>query len=203
MNHNYERHYNIPLIDDIHNYFPEILYGNINQFQTTQDLIQYIRNQVRNRYDLFSNAQNTYLTAPLPPTPTPHPPPLPPPQPQREYAQFTFHMNDMMNSDEYDMVFPLTSLLNIFNTANTNINQPLEPVIVRPSVQEIHDSTSTSTSIPTNANDICTICQHPFTLGVTLRKINHCQHVFHDICISPWFEEHVRCPICRHDIRDI
>ena len=52
---NYERYYEITLLDDLHNYFPDILY-NSSRFQTVQDLIQYIQNETRNRFDLFSNA---------------------------------------------------------------------------------------------------------------------------------------------------
>ena len=52
---NYERYYGISLLDDLHNYFPDVLY-NSNRFQTVQDLIQYIQNETRSRFDLFSTA---------------------------------------------------------------------------------------------------------------------------------------------------
>ena len=54
---NYTRHYDIPLLDELHNYFPEILYGAPDRFQTVPDLLNYIRSQVRDRFDLFTAGQ--------------------------------------------------------------------------------------------------------------------------------------------------
>jgi hypothetical protein len=46
----------------------------------------------------------------------------------------------------------------------------------------------------------CAICQEPISSGgVVLR---HCSHGYHQTCISSWFSTSVRCPVCRHDIRE-
>lgn len=62
----YETLYGVGLLDDLHNYFPAILYDS-GQFHSTQELLQYIQRCVRNRFDLFSFGQRSYLNTTLPP----------------------------------------------------------------------------------------------------------------------------------------
>lgn len=62
----YETLYGVSLLDDIHNYFPAILYDS-SRFRTTQDLLHYIQVCTRNRFDLFSFGQRAYLSNHLPP----------------------------------------------------------------------------------------------------------------------------------------
>lgn len=70
----YETLYGVGLLDDIHNYFPAILYDS-SRFRTTQDLLHYIQTCTRNRFDLFSFGQRAYISnhlpPPLPPSPSP------------------------------------------------------------------------------------------------------------------------------------
>lgn len=71
-----------------------------------------------------------------------------------------------------------------------------DPVIVRPNQEQINSALE---SIE-NSNSTCAICQDLISFdGV---KIRHCNHEFHRSCISSWFGINVRCPVCRHDIRD-
>tara|TARA_X000000950_G_C13796254_1_gene611540 strand:+ start:50 stop:787 length:738 start_codon:yes stop_codon:yes gene_type:complete len=52
-------------------------------------------------------------------------------------------------------------------------------------------------------NSICPITQQPFNLSDPVLKINHCGHIFTLSSIQEWFNRNVRCPVCRHDIREI
>ena len=61
-NPSYVRHYDVPLLDAIHNYFPDILYAPPERFQTVPQLLQYIRDQVRARFDLFSAGAGEWRT---------------------------------------------------------------------------------------------------------------------------------------------
>lgn len=71
-----------------------------------------------------------------------------------------------------------------------------DPVVVRPTQTQI-DSALESVEHSTST---CAICQDLVSFdGV---KIRHCNHEFHRSCISSWFAINVRCPVCRHDIRD-
>ena len=55
----YEHHYDIQLLDDLHNYFPDILYAP-QRFTSVGDLLAYIREQVHDRFDLFSAGQRDF-----------------------------------------------------------------------------------------------------------------------------------------------
>lgn len=49
----YEALYNVGMLDDIHNYFPDLLY-NSDRFSSVQDVLRYIQQSTRNRFDLYS-----------------------------------------------------------------------------------------------------------------------------------------------------
>lgn len=71
-----------------------------------------------------------------------------------------------------------------------------DPVVVRPNQLQIDSALQTVE----NSSATCAICQDSVSFdGV---KIRHCNHEFHRSCISNWFAINVRCPVCRHDIRD-
>jgi hypothetical protein len=55
----YERHYGIQLLDDLHNYFPSLLYDS-RRFTNVQDVLQYIISVTQNRFNLFQRGQQNY-----------------------------------------------------------------------------------------------------------------------------------------------
>lgn len=62
---NYEELYGVKLLDDLHNYFPALLYDTA-RFQTVRDVLGYITQNTRNRFDLFSFGQRNYMQTSLP-----------------------------------------------------------------------------------------------------------------------------------------
>lgn len=73
----------------------------------------------------------------------------------------------------------------------------LDPVPVVPTQAQITSATESGISV---TDTTCAICQEEVT---TATRIRHCQHCFHSNCISEWFSMNTRCPVCRHDIRDL
>ena len=72
----------------------------------------------------------------------------------------------------------------------------LDPVRVVATPEQINNSLITRES----QDSPCAICQEAISSGgVVLR---HCSHGYHRGCISSWFSTSVRCPVCRHDIRE-
>ena len=72
MTSQYETLYGVGLLDDLHNYFPALLYD-IESFRTVQGVLRYIQDQTRNRFDLFSLGSREYrgrVSPPVPPPPT-------------------------------------------------------------------------------------------------------------------------------------
>ena len=51
-------------------------------------------------------------------------------------------------------------------------------------------------------NDICPISLKPFESNDPVSQIDYCNHIFCRNELSEWFTHNVRCPVCRHDIRD-
>lgn len=72
MSSHYEELYGVSLLDDLHNYFPALLYEP-EQFPSVQSALRYIQQQTRNRFDLFSLGMREYRgrEAPSPPVPPP------------------------------------------------------------------------------------------------------------------------------------
>ena len=64
-NQPYESVYGVGLLDDLHNYFPAVLYEP-SSFHSVRDLLTYISVRTRRRFDLYSNAMNSYHDTPEP-----------------------------------------------------------------------------------------------------------------------------------------
>jgi len=82
---------------------------------------------------------------------------------------------------------------------------PMENVIVRPSEEQIRNSTRSIIYSPNNThinNNTCPITLEPFEEQQMLTQIMYCGHVFSQEGINRWFEGNVRCPVCRYDIRN-
>lgn len=219
----YIYHYNIPIFDDLHNYFPDLLYAPLERFGSARDILMYIREQVRLRGDRYSAGQRQmqqYYTVPVAPPPyfnvTPpvaHTPPVAqtPLQPtiRRQVpltARTTTARATAAPTNDYDFV---ESLLNIFaqptatiGIFGTTLADTLSPVQVSPSNAQIEAATTEFVATAAHTDQQCTICFEYFAANNNLRKINHCQHTFHKQCIDRWFQTNVHCPNCRHDIRD-
>lgn len=200
MSNNYQEHYDVQLFNDIHNYFPELLYGNLNRFTNVQSVLEYVRNQIRNHYDIFSSAQRNY---------------------RNNNNNIRVSLNiDEDHITEQEFNDPLTNLITSsllslanapitsFNTTTVPLNHMptlirqrnfMEPVIVRPTQEQINNGSSIVENLSTT--DVCAICQDTMEGTNRIRRLTHCNHTFHDNCISTWFRRNVHCPTCRHDVR--
>ena len=71
-----------------------------------------------------------------------------------------------------------------------------DPVPVLPTQAQITAAVENLESTTTN----CAICQDSISSGAC--RIRQCGHVYHRTCILTWLGMNVRCPVCRHDIRE-
>lgn len=265
----YVRHYDVPLLDDIHNYFPDLLYAPVEQFQSVASVLNYVRQQVRERFDLYSaGARAARGSAPAAPRqvfgdlpgsrrsdpvveeevhvtysteiPNMRPVPLPPVSGAAAHlsaaathdAEDVAVMNNLINVLMGGMTAPalpraprravapssldtlnLLNLafsgagaagggLNLFGPAPT-VGVPanfMEPVPVRPTAAQIAEGTVIETVDA--EEEVCAICQDEMPAGSEARALRACDHRFHVGCIDTWFQRDVRCPVCRHDIRE-
>jgi hypothetical protein len=197
MNRQYENYYGVQILNDLHNYFPEILYG--TRFQNDQ-LVQYIRSQVANRFNLYTNAQTNYFNQ----------------NRTNLQNQQVNRVNSMYDEGadipNVNILFsgsnPLSSIIqSLVQGLNTplsdsddimNMNSLL-PVVIRPTLQQI-EGASAIVEI-SNSQESCAICQELMNPSDRIRRLNQCRHMFHNNCILTAFSSSPRCPVCRNDIR--
>lgn len=80
----------------------------------------------------------------------------------------------------------------------------LRDVVIRPTPEEINIATRQFVYSPGAEifNSRCYITMEDFEEGDNVREILHCKHAFKNVALMSWFAEHVKCPVCRFDIRD-
>jgi len=97
-----------------------------------------------------------------------------------------------------------TSLFNLNDLLNDTLRNFTNPVVVRPTQEEIESATTSrvfgSIENPTNTN--CPICLDVFEPTTEVTQITQCGHIFSPSEITRWFQSNVRCPVCRFDIRE-
>jgi hypothetical protein len=102
---------------------------------------------------------------------------------------------------------------NINNNLNNNLNNNIASlfnsflntnVVIRPTQEQINNASTVVSygSIQNPQNDTCPISLDNFQPNDLVRKIHHCGHIFNQSSFNQWFNNSVRCPICRYDIRD-
>ena len=205
MNDSYENLYGVGLLDDIHNYFPDLLY-NTSAFSSVPQVLSYVQSQTRQRFDLFSRGMNSYRQTQRRTT-------VPPSfQARADFfytpptgVRHTFNETAPVNNIHTRVMNNLNRtaddqhLFNLFNALLGGL--PMTNVIVRPTSQQINAAT-TITTVSAAVNDVCAVCQDGYEVGNEKRSLNVCHHSFHRGCIDTWFQENVHCPVCRHDIRE-
>jgi hypothetical protein len=107
-------------------------------------------------------------------------------------------LDELMNILQQNMLRPR----GVAGAGGAGAAANLEPVIVRPTQEQIEHATTMRAATTEDEANNCSICQDCFVEGQSIREINHCEHPFHQECITPWFERNVHCPVCRFDIRD-
>ena len=123
MTSNYETLYGVHLLDDLHNYFPALLYDS-SSFGSMRDVLAYVQQQTRNRFDLFSYGQREYLST--------HPAPQPPSDSYRRVVRTSFASmpapqrvaNSTLPSPAAPTLPSLNSLLTNLSTINQMEGRP-------------------------------------------------------------------------------
>jgi hypothetical protein len=217
----YERVYDVGLLDDLHNYFPGLLYEP-DRFRTVSDVLGYVRQNASRRFNLFDYGARQYQQQNnrIPQNTFTRQTPIvnrwaPPPAHSQQPTQYEFDL-----TSEVDLAI-LTPLIRSLDRLSGLTSPPVIPrqaiqranganrfagifqdIIVHAS-QELIDSGSTLRTLSMDLEESCSICQDRMRQGENIRRLNACQHEFHGACVDNWFlQRSVLCPVCRHDIRD-
>jgi hypothetical protein len=151
--------------------------------------------------NIYTRSMRNYRRSFNIPPPMDHVPPGPAgPVLSAEIHTETFDLTPMFGGNTVGIADLLTLLRGGLGGATPAA--PLEPVIVRPTQAQIDSATTLGQADGEAEQQSCAVCQENYTEGQAIRTINRCGHEFHKICIDEWFNRNVRCPVCRHDIRD-
>ena len=127
------------------------------------------------------------------------------PYQSREMLMTRYFASEIRLTDLLSRFYNMSSLATGARALLTMTTSPMisetfmDPVLVLPTQTQIRNAIQ---SIPSNSttNTNCAICQESILVdGIQLRQ---CHHVYHRECIMAWFQRNVRCPVCRHDIRE-
>jgi len=110
------------------------------------------------------------------------------------YALLRLYLSQSARTESIVMNIPLNSILDPSGNFMRNF---LDPVPVVPTRDQITAATENHVGV---SDQTCAICQEGVTCATRIRACGHC---FHSQCIHEWFSMNTRCPICRHDIRDL
>ncbi len=132
------------------------------------------------------------------------PPPAPAPAPAQTEDNQNAAATDLFQQLFGSLLGTGQTPLTVLTTELHTLPLDLESVLVRPSARQLEDASELDT--PTSPftiseGETCAVCQEALETG-SLRRLRHCSHAFHRACIDTWFLRNVRCPICRHDIRE-
>lgn len=224
--------YGVPLIDDIHRYFPALLYDN-RRFLSVRDVFTYINQQMDTNFNVYNRGSLEYRNtlrergeddrrgAMRQQQPQPHPvdprvqqtaPVNVAPLQRQETVPIDNSLLRINYADPLRLHFtrplsfvnptPLTNLAVLQALFEEDSMEEPDDVIVAPTQEQINFGT-TVYAVSGNQNGVCAICQDGFVEGQNVRRITGCNHEFHRGCIDIWFQRNVHCPVCRYDVRDI
>ena len=197
----YENVYDVGLLDDLHNYFPNILYRP-DQFQNVQDVLMYIREMTQRRFNLFDYGRRRYQETSAPAAPAARMSPWAPMAPAASAAPAAPPAIPRVRLEEPEYILRTFINLPLRLDRAVGINSLFQDVVVNAS-SEIIEAASTQITLEEDAENDCPICQDHMRQGELIRKLNVCNHEFHKSCVDNWFlNESVLCPTCRHDIRE-
>ena len=122
-----------------------------------------------------------------------------PPRANNQDRNYTRNTRTNLDNLLYYLVNP-----SVNRRTTTPINTFSENVVVRPSQDQIESATVNYeySTEDQHYNNSCPITLEEFQNGDEVCRIMHCGHTFRRTAIENWFREHVRCPVCRYDIRE-
>jgi hypothetical protein len=201
----YQRVYEVGLLDDLHNYFPAILYE-AERFTTVPQLLGYIRQNTLRRFNLFDYGrsqyvpENTFVPSDNIPVQSS---PIPPVRMHSSTSVFSqLFETELLETSDFRSLFPILRVLLPGSGQPLPRTSRFNDVIVSAS-QDLIDSASSLRTLEADTDTQCSICQDFMLGGEQIRTLRACSHEFHHACIDNWLlRRSVLCPMCRHDIRE-
>lgn len=189
--------YGIPIFDNLDRYLPALLYDR-RRFRSVQQVLDYVHQQAQFHLNPLTRREREWRQQQHRPNATPVAPAA------NDNETFVTALGNLLGTNA--PANPLITVAQMDLTQLLGGGIDLTPVTVRPTQIQLDRATELEGSniFAIEEGATCTICQETFrSIGSgPLRRIRHCDHTFHQNCIDTWFTSHVRCPVCRYDIRE-
>lgn len=222
----FETIYGFSFLDEIHNFFPELLYDE-GIFPHT--MLRWMRHRVSGLFpNVYVRQQNMYniynadprmrsylqwLNEPVLTNAPPARPPIAPvdisgaPAPVRRNTRAAppppLRVESILPNAATQSSAIFTHLLwELRDPAAWEIDQVMNDVSVAPSAGQINSASVLRNSDGISSDINCSICQEHESESSIWRVLN-CGHMYHKNCIDVWLQSHVQCPICRVDVRTL
>lgn len=202
----YQTIYGSVLLDDIHNYFPELLYRS-DRFRTLPQVFAYVHRQIDANFNLAARGRRFYQESAVQMQPQGHStyfvptPMVVQPTMPNQSVRVDLDVEPLTSLAELTAVLPLIQRL-ISPGITTQMRPRQEDVVVHAS-NEVIQRASTERTLEHDSEEFCAICQDEMHTGELVRRITVCNHEFHRSCIDNWLlNRSVRCPTCRFDVRE-
>jgi len=118
--------------------------------------------------------------------------------------RYNNNSNRQNNSIFYDYNNPINPT--IYNENMTNLFQNFlnTSQLVCPTNEQIQNASRIIRygNIENPLSQSCPISLEEFQENNMIRQLLHCGHLFHQTQFDEWFQNNVRCPVCRYDIRN-
>jgi len=195
----YQTVYGSVLLDDIHNYFPQLLYRP-ERFQTLPQVFAYVHRQIDAHFNLGARGLRLYRESELQ-APSTYFVPAAAMGVQPPSVRVDLDVEPLTSFAELSALLPLIQRF-ITPASNTQLRPRQEDVVVHAS-NEIIQRASTERTLEEDLEELCSICQDEMHSGELVRRLTVCNHEFHRSCIDNWLlNRSVRCPTCRFDVRE-
>ena len=197
----YQTVYGSALLDDIHNYFPQLLYRP-ERFQTLPQVFAYVLRQIDAHFNLGARGLRLYRESEQQ-APANYFVPATPMVPTNQTVRVDLDVEPLTSIAELAALMPLIQrFMGPSVQGGAQMRPRQEDVIVHAS-NEVIQRASTERTLEEDSEELCSICQDEMHTGEMLRRLTVCQHEFHRSCIDNWLlNRSVRCPTCRFDVRE-
>jgi hypothetical protein len=192
--------YGVPLFDALDQYLPALLYDR-RRFRTVPQVLDYIHQQAQFHLNPLTRREREWRQQQN------RPPTNAVPAQTTDNEAFVTALGTLFGTNPSTNPLITVAQMDITNLVNPLGGIDLTPVTVRPTQTQLDRATDLEVGnilFSVDDSTTCTVCQEGLRAEGTgpLRRIRHCSHTFHQNCIDTWFTSHVRCPVCRYDIRE-
>ena len=193
-----ENVYGNALLNDMHAIFPALLY-NTERFATVADVLRYVNRQARHHGDTFSRLSQQYRAST---TVVGDPIYVMPRRVRRSRSPLQHVFTEEEPAMNAVMESIMSTLFGQEQQPPPPPGHPFDNVIVNASPALIN--AVSEQKIAEEPSGPCAICQEDIRVSELTRKLNRpCNHIFHKTCIDRWLSQHIRCPVCRRDMREL